>query len=738
AAVRFGPTGAGTGMFIVAMTSEFHPVVFYRWSVADLVGHMMFLPLAAGIRNWRRDLASLSGGRIAELLTVFTVLLLLSVGLYGGFQGDAGRTIGLLFLPVPILLWAAVRFGPTGARTGMFIVAMSAMIFALNGAGPFAGQSPVDSVGSLQAFFIALFLAILTVAVLTRERDAAIAGLQDSHGLLERRVIDRTSELKTSDERFRSLVRHAPVCIYEIETDGSISSMNAAGLSIHGLKDDSDILGESCLRPVSADDRERISGLFAEALNGHPSEFEFRAANGPDPQYFASCFVPIFDAGGVVTSLMGITQNITERRFNARLLEIGGDVLSLLVAGASLEVVMTALVEGTESMMPGALGSVQVLDDDGRTLRHVAAPSLPAIYGEAVDGIDINNREGSCGLAAATNEIVIAEDVRKDPHWIGQRELMAELGIVSSWSFPIRNATGRVLGTFAFCLSEVSRPTEKQLRIVEGMTKQAAIAIQRKMYERDLRQAKETAEQANEAKSAFLANMSHDLRTPLNSIIGFADMMHSNSFGPLGHEKYEEYTSFIARSGARLLNMVNDILDLSRIESGEYPLTDEVIDVEEAIRSSWRRCAVEPSDNPGSRFRVANKNRNFNLTGDERAVSQILDNLLSNAIKYSDPEDSITAGWQLLPDGRGRLSVEDTGHGISTERLESVTLPFTRGIPLDEPNAYIARVGEGVGLGLHIVKRLAELHGAELALTSAEGAGTLILIDFPAERVVPA
>lgn len=730
--------GGFLGTLTIAIASEFHPVIFSRWAIADLVGHLMFLPIIVGLKNWRRELAELPVRKVAEFLAVFVILLLLSIGLYGGFHSDIDGATGLLFLPVPVLLWTAVRFGPTGAATGMFVLAISAMFFAFQGAGPFAGQSPVDSVGSLQAFFIALFLATLTIAVLTRERNAAIAGLQGSHDLLEQQVVDGTRELETSDGRFRTLVEHAPICIHEIQMDGTISSMNPAGLRMLGLKNQGQIRGLRYLSAVSDKDRERISGLLDEALAGKASEFEFVAAGGPDQQYFASCFVPIRGPDGEVFSLMGITQNVTERRFNARLLEIGGEVLGLLASGASLEDVMTALIVGSEAMVPGAIGSVQLLNDDGRTLRHVAAPGMPVGYGEIVNAIDINDREGSCGLAALTGEIVIVPDVRIDPHWVRYRDVMVQFGLVSSWSFPVKNAAGRVLGTFAFYFPEVSTPTEKQLKIVEGSTRQAAIAIERKMHDRDLRLAKETAEQANEAKSAFLANMSHDLRTPLNSIIGFADMMSLHSFGPMGHEKYDEYTSLIAHSGARLLNLVNDILDLSRIESGEYPLADEVIDVESAIRSSWRRCAVEPLGTTGGRFHVDNRNADRNLMADERAVSQILDNLLSNSIKYSDPDDSITVGWKLLPDGRGRLSVEDTGYGITADRVEAVTLPFTRGTNLDEPNAYIARVGEGVGLGLHIVKRLAELHGAVLALTSAEGAGTIIMIDFPAERVVGA
>ncbi len=707
--------GGLLGALTAATLSEFQSVILYRWGIADLVGHLMFLPVILGLKNWRHGFAELSARKAAEVIAIFAILLALSIGLYGGFHGGVSEgTTGLLFLPVPILLWAAVRFGPTGAASGMLVVAMSAMVFAVQGSGPFADQSPVDSVGSLQAFFIALFLATLTIAVLTRERDAAIAGLQGSHDLLEQRVVDGTRELETSDGRFRTLVQHAPVCIHEIETDGTISSMNPAGLRMLGLTAQSEIRGKKYLSTVSAKDRDRISGLLDDAVQGNASEFEFVADDGRDQQYFTSCFVPIFDAGGNVDSVMGITQNITERRLNARLLEISGDVLGLLAAGASLEVVMTALIEGSEAMVPGAVGSVQLLNDDGRTLRHVAAPRMPAGYGKIINSIDINDRAGSCGLAALTGEIVIVPDIRNDPHWVCYRDVMAEYGLVSSWSFPIKNAAGKVLGTFAFYSGEVSTPTEKHLKIVEGSTRQAAIAIERTMQDRDIRRAKETAEQANEAKSAFLANMSHDLRTPLNSIIGFADMMRSHCFGPMGHEKYEEYTSFIAHSGGRLLNMVNDILDLSRIESGEYPLADDVIDIEEAVRSSWRRCAIEPSQRAESRFRIDNRNADCALLGDERAVSQILDNLLSNAIKYSDPEDSITVGWKRLPDGRGRLSVEDTGYGISAERLEAVTLPFTRGMKLDEPNAYIARVGEGVGLGLHIVKRLAELHGAEL------------------------
>jgi len=255
------------------------------------------------------------------------------------------------------------------------------------------------------------------------------------------------------------------------------------------------------------------------------------------------------------------------------------------------------------------------------------------------------------------------------------------------------------------------------------------------MAEKNLEAERDRADAANQAKSEFLATMSHDLRTPLTAIIGFSEIMRQGIHGPLGDSRYVEYLERIHQNSQRLLLLINDILDLSRIERGEFTLSEGWIDVAEEIVSSRWRCAPEVVTDTSKKISVDIDDDAPQLFGDSRAISQILDNLLSNALKYSDQEVEIAVRWSTDPEGRGVLSVEDTGHGIAEDQLEAVMLPFVRGVDGSGDINQRAGTSEGTGLGLYIISKLADLHQAEVSIDSVEKQGTAVTVVFPAERV---
>jgi len=239
-----------------------------------------------------------------------------------------------------------------------------------------------------------------------------------------------------------------------------------------------------------------------------------------------------------------------------------------------------------------------------------------------------------------------------------------------------------------------------------------------------------SAEQANRAKSDFLATMSHELRTPLNAILGFSDLMQSQAFGPLGHAKYLEYSQAVQSSGTHLLHLIDRMIDLPRDEDGDTTLKQEKLDiaqiltgipsgrgVETAVRNHPIRIEV-PADSPL-------------LLADRRAILQILDSLLDNATKFTPPGKPILVGWRPQPDGRCTLRVEDHGRGIEGARLARIAEPFGQEDPM------VTREHPGLGLGLYIVRLLAELHDASLEIESVEGRGTTVIVTFPASRIRP-
>lgn len=239
------------------------------------------------------------------------------------------------------------------------------------------------------------------------------------------------------------------------------------------------------------------------------------------------------------------------------------------------------------------------------------------------------------------------------------------------------------------------------------------------------------AEEANAAKSRFLATMSHELRTPLNAILGFSEVMKDELFGPLGNEQYKTYIEDIHRSGEHLLTLINEVLDLSRIEAGKHELQEEAIDLAATVEDCVRLMELKAT-NRSLTLDTALTAGMPRLWADERAIRQITLNLLSNAIKFT-PRGAIVnvkVGWTQA--GGQYLSVRDNGPGIPEEELATVLSTFGRG------SQAIKNADQGSGLGLPIVKSLVELHGGAFRLTSRPREGTEAIAIFPVARVMAA
>tara|TARA_R110002110_G_scaffold179197_4_gene384585 strand:- start:7048 stop:8580 length:1533 start_codon:yes stop_codon:yes gene_type:complete len=242
--------------------------------------------------------------------------------------------------------------------------------------------------------------------------------------------------------------------------------------------------------------------------------------------------------------------------------------------------------------------------------------------------------------------------------------------------------------------------------------------------------ARARAEEASRAKSHFLANMSHELRTPLNAIIGFSEVMASEIFGKHANPTYKEYANDINRSGQHLLGLINDVLDLSRIEAGRFQITEEDVSITELaedsrrileIRAQAQHVTIVEDYEPGLPV----------VHGDARALRQTWINLLTNAIKFSPPGSDVRMFIRMDPNGELRFGVHDNGPGIAETEIEKVLHAFTQGA------SGLAQPGKGSGLGLSIVKGLMDIHGGSFELKSQLGAGTQAECTLPPQRLRP-
>jgi len=252
---------------------------------------------------------------------------------------------------------------------------------------------------------------------------------------------------------------------------------------------------------------------------------------------------------------------------------------------------------------------------------------------------------------------------------------------------------------------------------------------ERTLARQALQAAKDEAEAANRAKSYFLANVSHELRTPLNVVIGYSEVLRDEIFGPMNHEKYHEYSKDIHASGTHLLELIEDILDLSKIETGNIVVDEKEINVGNMMEETMRIAA--PAIQKG----------NFDLTvqiapefpilqADEIRLRQVLLNLLSNSFKFTPEGGRICVKVDINDDGEPEFSVSDTGIGIAPEDIQHVLAPFGR---VEQPTIDNAR---GTGLGLPLSKSLVEMHGGTFRLSSTFGSGTEVMFTLPAHRAI--
>ena len=299
------------------------------------------------------------------------------------------------------------------------------------------------------------------------------------------------------------------------------------------------------------------------------------------------------------------------------------------------------------------------------------------------------------------------------------------------------NRLSSAIGSLAIAATDLGqgrRPKPSRAGLIEidrVVTAMSEAAIRREHADAALIVAREEAELANHTKGEFLAHMSHELRTPLNAIIGFADLIEGRALGDAPLERYLEYARDIRISGQHLLEIINDILHMARLDTTQIELREAPVKIASVIGTSL--IVLQPLAGE-RRIELANQTEGFGRTvmADERVLRQVLINLLSNAVKFTQADGHVTVSARLTPVGEIAISVSDTGCGIDPKLLPILFTPFARMHPT------ISNPGAGAGLGLAISKRLMDLHRGRIEAASRQGQGTTMTVYLPASRVLPA
>ncbi len=398
-------------------------------------------------------------------------------------------------------------------------------------------------------------------------------------------------------------------------------------------------------------------------------------------------------------------------------------VMAQLTSGATLSQVLDSIVLALEDLISASRCSVLLLRDG--VLRHGSAPSLPAPYSEAVDGLAPGPLAGSCGTAVHLGEPVIAVDVGTDPRWVQFRHLAIEHNIGACWSSPIRSHS-QVVGTFAVYAYATHEPDGREQELVRRFSHLASIAVEhdRAVRERQAHHeaelARQSAEQANHAKSQFVTALSHELRTPLQSIAGFTESLGTLDLSP---DQQTKALDGIGKAASHILSIVDDVLDLARVEAGAMPIAVEQLSALDVIADAID--LVQPLAAQRD-VAISCQGPAMTVLADRRRLQQVILNLLSNAVRFS-PDGAAVDIRTHLTRAAAEIHISDHGPGIPADLMARLFVPF------DRLGADAGREG-GAGLGLVLARRLAEAMEGTLDIDSVVGRGTHMTVSLPLPR----
>ncbi|WP_085908147.1 ATP-binding protein [Kiloniella majae] len=561
-----------------------------------------------------------------------------------------------------------------------FIIALSAPDTEI--VGPIQGLRQ-------QGIFLAVFLSLGLVTVTILFYRNTNKTLVQTTRRLEEEVEVRTASLNQIERSFRDTVENAGIGFYRTTPDGKFLMANPYLVRMNNCKSEEELIQTAQYNEenwyVEKDRRKEFMRLIEE--NGFVEGFvsQIKAYNNLEEKWISETARAIRDDDGKILVYEGTAQDVTH-------------LMQLKDAHKKSEANLKAHI----AAMPD-LGMIFSLDGE-----------IINIHGDQ----DLLSLDKTKMLQKSLHQIMPEHQANE---WLSFIHTTVRSGCVQTKEYRLNiKSEPKVFEARSALIKDLENAPDRVVILIRDIT-------QHYQDKQTMLSAMENADIANRSKSEFLANMSHELRTPLNAILGYSDIMQQSLFGPIENAKYREYITDIHASGRHLLDIINDILDLSKIEAGSYSLEEETIRFPVLLEETDR--IIGGSGSAKNIEYVKGHIDDLSLRIDVRAVKQILINILSNAFKFTQSGGSVTLSTSTTDFGLD-IIVEDTGIGMDHADLPRILEPFVR------IGTSLTTEASGTGIGLSLTKKLIEFHQGKLNIESALGQGTKVTISLPTERLV--